>query len=285
MLLPILAFLAGSPRQRSQKTSRHLSSVVIGRNRTVSFPSTPNIRLLASTDAWYFVHFYNPPDLATLRAAGIDLETRGFITSHLYSLYLSPSNASFLIKSDLAEVTEVHQKLIQGGLSVKDADYLIVETADVFDPKAFPTLRFTRLTASCYIVTSDRLPDAVTFLSSSATVYAITAAKQIEPLNRFASGYSQMNTKVPDEDFSFPRYLESKGIDESGVVVTILESRIWIRIWIAIPLFSLTPISRLKMASIRPIIGRLCTMTGRLTWRCSTRSTARTSRGRLLAFP
>jgi subtilisin family serine protease len=195
--------------------------------RTISFSVWPNwfnLLFLPATDSWYFVHFYNPPDDLALRASGITVDFWRPITSTVYALYLSPDNASFLLRSKLAELAPVEDKMIDSEVSPSEADFLIIEAAPVFDVNDFPSIRFKPMIGGHYMARSEDLKQTVAVLSKCRSVYAITPAKDMVPLNRFASGYSQLNTKIPDHDGNMERYLQSKGLNGSGIVVTIIDS-------------------------------------------------------------
>jgi hypothetical protein len=139
----------------------------------------------------------------------------------MYNLYLTPLAASFLARSDLATVTAVRDKLIAVTTSLADADYLTVEASPAFE--SLP-LQFTNVRRNLYLVFGPNLRECVNLLSEHASIYSITLSKQFRYFNRFAAGYSLANTKAPDGSGDLPRVLELKGLNGSGVVVTVLDS-------------------------------------------------------------
>jgi hypothetical protein len=148
--------------------------------RIVFFPSWLNwvTRLsLPATDYWYHVRFYADPDLPALLANGLRLDVMRGITSDLYAFYLSPDNASFLLRSKLAEVARVGDKMDVGKIFLREADYLIVDTAPVFDDKGFPSIQFTPGIDGGYLARSQDLGKAARVLSKCPPVYAITPAR------------------------------------------------------------------------------------------------------------
>jgi subtilisin family serine protease len=197
---------------------------IIGRNRQVIFSSKLGARTLASSNSWYFVRFFQAPDLPALQANGITLDVQSMISPRLYCLFLSSSQSSFLLSSNLAEIAPVQTKLIQNRLPLAEADLLIVETAPSFDPSAFPSFTFHKLKSTFYLVVSDNFRDAIAALSDCPAVSAVIPVKDVQFQNRYASGYTQLNTKQCNEAGNFPRYFESHGINGSGVVVTIMDT-------------------------------------------------------------
>jgi C4-dicarboxylate transporter len=141
------------------------------------WPNWVNLLFLPTTDHWYFVNFYQAPDLPTLQAKGISLKFSNRIVAQLYALYLSPGNASFLLRSKLAELSPVEDKFSYVGVWVREADYLIITTAPVFNVNDFPSIQFTDLEDNHYIAFSDDLKQAAAVLSKCHPVYAITPAK------------------------------------------------------------------------------------------------------------
>jgi hypothetical protein len=141
------------------------------------WPNWVNLLFLPATDHWYFVNFYQAPDLPTLQAKGISLKFSNQIVAQLYALYLSPGNASFLLRSKLAELAPVEDKIIYIGVCVSEADYLLIDTAPVFNVNDFPSIQFTHFGEGHYVAFSDDLKQAAAVLSKCHPVYAITPAK------------------------------------------------------------------------------------------------------------
>jgi hypothetical protein len=166
-------------------------ALITVRDRTISFPPWPNWLnqlLLPATDSWYFVRFYDDRDEAGFRAKGIRVRLN-FDSSDIYALYLSPDNASFLLRSKLAELVPVKEKIIGRG-TLSESDSLCIEATPDFDVTAFPSIQFRQMPDGRYIARSKDLKEAGALLSKCPAVYAITLIGIMRPLNRLASGYS-----------------------------------------------------------------------------------------------
>jgi hypothetical protein len=77
-------------------------------------------------------------------------------------------------------VALVTDKIYYSGVSLREADFLMVQTAPVFDVKAFPSIRFARISEGGYVAESDDLQRAAAVLSQCPEVFSITAAKHPE---------------------------------------------------------------------------------------------------------
>jgi hypothetical protein len=153
------------------------------RDRTISFPVWPNWFnqfFLPATDSWYFVHFYDDSDQGAFQGKGVRVHFRNFGIFHVYALYLSPGNASFLLRSKLAELVPVKEKIV-GGDSPSESDLLDIEATPDLDVKAFPSIQFRHMFGGRYIARSKDLTAAATLLSKCPAVYAITPIGHMRP--------------------------------------------------------------------------------------------------------
>jgi hypothetical protein len=151
------------------------------------WPKQLKLVLLPATDSWYHVYFYHSPAHDALLACGINLSFGLRMMNQFYALYLSRANASFLLKSDQADLAPVTDKVIRGKISLKESDYLIIDTAPVFDVNDFPSIRFEPLSAGRYMAESKDLRQAAAVLSKSGPVYAITPAQAVVLLGQGGS--------------------------------------------------------------------------------------------------
>jgi subtilisin family serine protease len=197
------------------------------RLRPVYFPFLPNwftILNLPTTDYWYHVRFYDIPDPRVPLPNGIRFEAWSRFDGDVYGLWLSPDQASFLLRSNLAELAPVDDKVDDFEVSLSDADHLYLETAPVFDVKNFRSLKFTPLGDGYYIVRSHNLKRAAALLSKCPSVYRITVQTAPGPDYSLDYLFSQLATQIPCQYGSAVRDLQSKGLNGSGVVVTIIDT-------------------------------------------------------------
>jgi subtilisin family serine protease len=120
----------------------------------------------------------------------------------------------------------VGEKLLEGSVSIEAADHLLVETSLDFDVAVFvgTGCRFAKRGKSSYVVWSGNLSSAASLLGGAEGIYAITPARRPVLKNRLGAGFSQLNTRELDSSGLFARYLNTRGLTGSGVVVHLIDS-------------------------------------------------------------
>jgi subtilisin family serine protease len=204
----------------------------IGRARLDSIPrrilsvppmsSTPE-QLNSGRDSWYIIHFTQKPDVRLLGSHGITLTPRSYISPTRYCLYLSSSQARFLVETKLAKVGEVRDKLIEQEIPFHKASFLHVETSSTFTPTGLDG-HFKRRSPTHYTVISKDIETIAKKLATLPEVLFVWPRRRPQLHNRVASGFSQLNTRTLNSDLAFDRYLQNQSITGQGVVVTVWDS-------------------------------------------------------------
>jgi hypothetical protein len=144
------------------------------RPRRISFPIWPNCvnRLfLPRTDSWYYVRFSGDPDFEALDAKGIPAASADLAGANIYAFYMSRANASFLLRSGLAELSPVKDKVIGSTFSLGAAGSLMVMAAPDFNITGFPTIELIYVGKRHYLAMSGDLERAAALLSKCPAVY------------------------------------------------------------------------------------------------------------------
>jgi subtilisin family serine protease len=188
-------------------------------------------RRLASTptdvrsprDAWYIAQFSETPDFSFLRSHGIAVSPRSYISPTRFCLYLTASQARFLLRLGVASLGEVNDKLIEGDVPVGSAPFLHVDTAPSFDPSQIPGHYYKR-SPTHYTVVSPNIDETARSLASLPDVRSVWPGSRPRLHNRLGAGFTQSNTRTLNSNGSFDRFFENMGIDGSGTVVTLWDS-------------------------------------------------------------
>jgi subtilisin family serine protease len=189
-------------------------------------PTAVHSPLIPSSSArptWYFVQFTSVPDHRLLNSQSIHLTNRYFISPLKYHLYLTGSQAVFLVDHKLAILEKVENKVRESELPVSSADFLRVETSEAFDPSGWSE-SFTKVSGTRYCVVTETPEVTAQALAEDPDVLAVWAGVRPKLHNRLAAGFTQKNTKILNSNGGFERVAEAKGINGSGVVVTVLDT-------------------------------------------------------------
>jgi subtilisin family serine protease len=174
--------------------------------------SSPSRRpLLSSPDSWYYLHYH------TTLALPKYLPSLSILSPHWAVAFLNSSVASHLAShSDLSLVQNTPDlKTIQSS----DQNEYILQTSNSFNPPPHSLA----IVPNLYVVTSHNISS----FFNDPTVLSVHPVPTIRFMNRWASGYLQTGSSTfgprPSGLFESTRVLNDRGINGSGVIVTVID--------------------------------------------------------------
>ena len=200
----------------------------------------PEKRLLSGfkSEAWYFVHFSQRPDLEDLRSQNVHVSSESIVSKTWLKLFLTSDQAALLVNKMSAELIEVSssQKIFntegESGTRLKSrADDKEVPFAIECSPGfrlAVDGGRVTEARDGLFIVTFDAtdstIDEKLHELAKLEQVFSIERIPPVEYTNRWAVPFVQDNGISKTLQIESDRKINAKGLNGEGITVLVSDS-------------------------------------------------------------